>query len=493
VTEPCDLSALEARRLIGTKKLSPVELLESCIARIERIDGATNAITAIDVAAARAAAREAEDEVMRGAPLDALHGLPIGVKDLEATRGLLTTYGSPLFASNIPAEDQTSVARVRDAGGIILCKTNVPEFGAGGNSRNPVFGATGNPFDTTKTCAGSSGGSAVALATGMVPLATGSDYGGSLRTPAAYCGVVGFRSTPGLVPSVEKSAALLPWSVLGPMGRTVADAHLLLRAQMDGDKRDPFSSDDYMRVPDVLTGVDLGSVRVAISTDLGCAPVDEQIAAAFKRKTARFRGAFAEAQDRNPDLGPNIHEVFEILRGLSTLAAHHEKYKANPDSIGANTRHHIESGLKRTAAEIAWAHVEQAKLMKSYQALFEEVDVLIAPAASVSPFPHTDMYPKEMSGKPMPNYMRWLALSYGLTMAIPSVICIPCGVDHLGMPFGIQIAGPAGSDAVVLEVAHALEQHLQSDPETARPRPDLTKLANGGRPKAFTAAERRVS
>jgi amidase len=485
MTEPCELSAVAARRLIGAKKLSPVELLESCIKRIEQVDGAVNAITAIDVAAARKAAKRAEADVMTGGSLDILHGLPIAVKDLEATGGLRTTYGSLLYKDHVPEADQLSVANVRDAGGVILCKTNTPEFGAGGNSRNDVHGATGNPFDPTKTCGGSSGGSAVALATGMVPLATGSDYGGSLRTPSSFCGVVGFRPSPGLVPSVDKAAALTPWGVIGPMGRSVEDAHLLLLAQADYDKRDPYSGDDYARLPEALTGVDLASVRVALSTDLGCAPIDTAIRKVFADRVATFRGAFAEAQDRDPDLGPHIHDVFEILRGLTFLTSHHERLKNHRDKLGPNVLHHTEAGLKYSAADVAWAQVEQGKIMKRYMALFDEVDVLIAPAASVSPFPHSQWYPTEMSGKKLDNYMRWLAVSYGLTMALPVAACIPCGVDHLGMPFGIQVAGPNGSDAIVLEIAHALEQYLAANVATARPLPDLKKLSGKGRPKAM--------
>jgi Asp-tRNA(Asn)/Glu-tRNA(Gln) amidotransferase A subunit family amidase len=325
----------------------------------------------------------------------------------------------------------------------------------------------------------------VALATGMVPLATGSDYGGSLRTPSSYCGVVGFRPSPGLVPSADKAAALTPWGVLGPMGRSIADAHLLLQAQIDYDKRDPFSGDDYMRIPDALTGIDLSSVRVAVSTDLGCAPVDKRIAADFEKKVASFRHVFAEAQDRDPELGPGIHEVFEILRELAFATSHAEKLKTAPDKLGPNVRFHTEAAMKRSLPEVAWAQVEQGRIMKRYLSLFDEVDVLIAPAVASSPFPHTQWFPKTINGEEMPTYMRWLAICYGLTMALPVVACIPCGLDHAGMPFGIQVAGPNGSDAIVLEIAHALEQELARNPETARPSPDLAKLTTGKKPKAM--------
>ena len=250
MTEPCDLSAVEARRLIGERKLSPVELLESCIARIEKTNTAVNAIVAMDAGRGAQAARRRSSRPSVAAKMQACwRGCPIGVKDLQATAGLRTTFGSLLFKDNVPAEDEYNVANIRRAGGVILGKTNTPEFGAGANTTNRVYGPTGNPFDPAKTCAGSSGGSAVALALGQVALATGSDLGGSLRTPASFCGVAGFRPSPGVVPNVERPASLTPFSVSGPMGRTVADAHLLLRAQMGQDKRDPFSSSDNARIP----------------------------------------------------------------------------------------------------------------------------------------------------------------------------------------------------------------------------------------------------
>jgi len=476
MTKPCDLPAVEARQLIGRKALSPVELVESCIERISEVDGALNAITAIDEEGARKAAKEAEKAVMDGEALGLLHGLPVGIKDLQATKGLRTTWGSLIYKDNVPDHDDTVVANVRDEGGIILCKTNTPEFGAGANTTNRVFGATGNPFDPDKTCGGSSGGSGVAVATGMTPIATGSDHGGSLRTPATFCGVVGFRPSPGLVPRTTRPVALLPMPVLGPMARSVADAHLLLRAQLDLDKDDPFSSDDLMRIPDALEGIDLGSLKVAFSADLGCAPVDNDIRKVFETKTKTFRHMFAEAQDRDPGLG-EVHEAFEILRSIQFYAAHKERLENHRDLLGPNVINNTERALKYSLTDVAWAHKEQTALYTRFRRFFEDADVLICPAASVSPFPHAQLFVEEINGEKMPTYMRWLAMTYALTMALPSACCLPCGVDHLGMPFGIQVVGPIGSDALVLEVAYALEQALAANKETARPQPDLAALA----------------
>ena len=475
MTELCDVSAVELRRLIGRKKVSPLELLDSCLKRIRATDGAINAMVAMDEKASRKAARDAENAVMRGDDLGLLHGLPIGVKDLHDTAGLRTTRGSLIFKDHVPKEDSAMIARVRFEGGVILGKTNTPEFGAGANTRNRVYGATGNPFDPEKTSAGSSGGSAAALAVGQVPLATGSDYGGSLRTPAAFCGVAGFRPSPGLVP-YERPMSLAPFAVTGPMGRTIADLHLLLRAQVDGDKIDPFASSDSEHIPESLGNVDLGSIRAAFSTDLGCAPVDENIAGIFEERARTFRSVFAEAGNAHPDF-TNIHDVFEILRGLVMVTQHRERLEKHRDLLDANVIDNTERGLKYSLADVAWANVEQTRIYKRFLSFFNDHDVLICPAAAVSPFPHEQNSVDTINGEKMPTYMRWLALSYALTTALPAAAVIPCGVDHLGMPFGIQVVGPNGSDALVLEVAHALEQVLATNAETARPIPDLAKLA----------------
>jgi amidase len=259
------------------------------------------------------------------------------------------------------------------------------------------------------------------------------------------------------------------------MGRTIADLHLLLKAQIQVDKRDPFSSEDCMRLPEQLAPIDLATIRAAVSADLGCAPLDNDIRRTFRDRLTSFRHVFADVESRDPDLGP-VHEVFEILRGVYFVGAHGERLEKKRDLLGPNVIDNTERGLKYSAKDIAWAFVEQTKLYKRFLAFFEEVDVLICPAASVSPFPHAQRYVDTINGDSMPTYMRWLAITYALTTAIPAVAVIPCGLDHLGMPFGIQIVGPNGSDALVLEVAHALEQVLGDNPATARPIPNLSTL-----------------
>lgn len=468
MTEPCDLNAVTARRLISTKILSPLELLESCLSRIEATNPVMNALVAIDTDGSRAAARRAEKDVMAGRHLGLLHGLPMGIKDLNATAGLRTTMGSLLFEKMVPEEDDSVVANLRGAGAIILAKTNTPEFGAGANTWNRVYGATGNPFDSEKTCGGSSGGSGVALAAGMVSLANGSDYGGSLRTPAAFCGVAGFRPSPGVVAAFGRPASLLPFSVQGPMGRTIEDIYLLLRAQADADSRDPFAGTGRQGLYPKLSESDLSTLRVAVSTDLGCAPLDDGIRDVFAERVASFRHVFKDCDERVPDLGA-AHEVFEILRGVNFVAAHGGRVRDHRDLLSPNVIDNTERGMVYGLPDVAWALKEQGRIYQQFVEFFEDVDVLICPAAAVSPFPHSEPYPAMVGGETMPTYMRWLAITYALTTALPAACCLPCGLDHMGMPFGIQVVGPNGSDQRVLEVAASLEKVLANNPLTARP------------------------
>ncbi len=468
MTQACDLTAVQARRLIGRRELSPVELFDSCARRIAEHNPKLNAFVALDLDRARDAARQAESAVTEGTPLGLLHGLPVAVKDLEATAGLTTTYGSRLFQGHVPEQDELHVQRIRAAGGIVIGKTNTPEFGAGSNTTNLVYGATGNPFDSDKTCGGSSGGSAVALACGMTPLATGSDYGGSLRTPAAFCGVVGFRPSPGVVPSPARGALLTSLSVLGPMGRTVADARLLLQAQTGATRLDPFAVFEVPGLAGESSPADLASLRVGFSVDLGCAPMDRGIARDFEEKTTLFRGAFRSHELRDPPLGPLADEVFETLRGMNFIALHADKVDSHRALLGANVVDNFERGLKISARDVGRALTEQSLLFQRFARLFDEIDVLICPTAAVSPFPHSLAHPKAINGEPLATYMSWYSITYLLSLALPAVVSLPCGLDHQGMPFGIQVVGPMGSDARVLAVAAALEGELARHPQTRR-------------------------
>ena len=477
--EACDLTAVEARRLIGTKRLSPVELLESCIGRIEAVDPAVNALPARDFAGARAAARTAEGAVMQGETLGALHGLPLAVKDLEDAAGFVTSHGSPIWAGKVAPGDQRTVAAIRAAGALVLAKSNVPEFGAGANTRNAVYGATGNAFDPAKSAAGSSGGSAVALACGMVPIATGSDTGGSLRNPAAFNGVVGFRPTPGLV--AWEAAGFSPLSVLGPMGRTVGDAALLLSAMVSDDKRDPLAATVHgqvVRRPADFAQpgtVDLSALRVALTPDFGFAPTERIVAAAFAEKTALFRDAFGRAEETAPDC-TGADEAFEVLRSLGFLRKHAEAMRTRPHDLGPNIHANFEEGLRYSAQDVSRAMGQQADMYRRWQAFFDDFDVVLSPAITISPRGWTELYPAEIDGKPTRTYFHWLSLAYCSSLIGHPSLSLPVGRDANGMPFGLQIVGPRGGDALVLSVAAALEAHLAGNDQTARPVPDLAAL-----------------
>jgi len=481
MTEPCDLTAVEARALIGRKKLSSVELTESCIARIEAVDHAVNAMVARDFDRARAAAKQADAAVVRGDKLGALHGLPFGVKDLEDVGGLRTTYGSPIFRDHVPAADQGNVARIKEAGGIVLGKTNTPEFGAGANTRNAVYGVTGNPFDPSKSAAGSSGGSAVALATGMVPICTGSDTGGSLRNPASFNGIVGFRPTPGLVPNEKRGHGWNPLSVLGPMARSVPDLCLLLGAMIGDDNRDALATTIHgrqvRRAEDFYppASLDLSSLRVALTADFGFAPTEKIIASAFAEKTALFRHIFARAEDATPDCA-GTDESFEILRAVGFLASHAEKVKTQPQNVGPNVRANVEEGLRYSAQDVARALSLQTQVYQRWQNFFQHHDVILTPAITISPRKWTELFPAEIDGKATRTYFHWLALAYAVTLPGHPALSLPVGVDRNGMPFGLQIVGPRGGDALVLRVATELEKLLAGEARTARPVPDIAWL-----------------
>ena len=478
---PCDLPATEARRLIATKRLSATELLESCIARIEAVDHAVNAMVARDFDRARIAAKAADAAVARGDDLPPLHGLPVGIKDMEPTEGLVTTFGSPLFRNNIPAKDGRAIARIRGAGGIVIGKTNTPEFAACANTRNAVYGVTGNPFDPAKSCAGSSGGSAVALATGMAPLCQGSDTGGSLRNPAAFCGVVGFRPTPGLVPTERRPHGWSPLPVLGPMARTVPDTALLLSAMMSDDACDPLATTILGKTTrqsnDVypLLNTDLSHLRVALTPDFGFAPTERAIANVFAEKTATFRHIFARADDATPDCS-GTDEAFEVLRAVTFLAAHLEKTRKTPNLVGPNIHANIAEGLRYNAEDISRAFTLQTILYHRWQSFFDQYDIMLTPAITTSPRSWRELYPAEIDGKPTRTYFHWLAMAYAVTVVGHPAISLPVGRDHNGMPFGLQIVGPRGGDALVLRVAAELETLLARDPSTARPIPDLAAL-----------------
>jgi amidase len=470
------LSTVELRRRIGTKEISPVELLEASIARIEAINPAVNAIAATAYERGRNDAKAAEAAVLRGERLGRLHGLPTGIKDLHDTEGLLTTYGSPLYRGHVPDRDFAMVALVRKAGAIVVAKTNVPEFGAGANTRNAVWGATGNPFDPRLNAGGSSGGSGVALACDMLPVCTGSDTGGSLRMPAAINGVVGFRPSPGIVPMEARALGWTPISVLGPMGRSVPDTRLLFAAQIGMDDRDPLS---FPLDPDSVAAarpVDLGRLRVAWTEDFGQCPVSTEYRSIMRERVAAMRHMFSTCDEVAFDFG-EADRCFDVVRAQSFAARYKAAYDKNPASLGPNVRTNYEMAARMSLADTAWAHAEQTGIFRRFQSVFRDYDFVLSPAVPVTPFPWTQLYLETLEGTRLRNYYHWLALTYFITLVTNPAVSLPCGVDPQGMPFGLQVVGRFRGDRDLLDAAEAMEQAFAAIPGLARPRPDLAKLA----------------
>lgn len=469
-------TATELRQAIGAKDVSPVEVLAACMERIERINPYVNAVTATCFERAKEEATAAEARVLAGEPLGILEGLPIGIKDLEETQDVLTTFGSPLYRSHVPTKDNSLVRLVRQAGAIVVGKTNVPELGAGAITRNPVWGATGNPFNPELNAGGSSGGSAVTLATNMLPLCTGSDTGGSLRIPAAKCGVIGFRTSPGLVPLDRRALAWSPISVVGPMGRTIDDVALQLAATARFDAADPMSYGaeggvDLLR----LRGADLSQLRVAWTEDFGVCDVDTGIRGVFRAKIAAMKHLFKSCDEVKLELG-DADRCFDVIRAANYVARYSEHYNRDPDSLGLNVRANYEIGAQMTLAEHTAAHLAQTRMFRTFQQLYANYDIVLAPTTPVSPFPWTQLALREINGKALENYYRWLSLTYVVTLLTNPALSMPCGLDHRQMPFGMQVVGRFRKDHELLAIAKSLEWAWERNEQLKRPRPDIDKL-----------------
>lgn len=468
-------SAVELRALIRSKELSPVELMDACIARIEALNPHINAVTATDFERARATAKQAEAQVMQQADLPLLHGLPMGVKDLQETAGLLTTYGNVGLRGNVPKADNSYVAKLKQAGAIVTAKTNVPDMGAGANSRNPVWGATGNPFNPALNAGGSSGGSAAALAVDMFPICTGSDTGGSLRIPAALCGIVGLRPSPGAVANDTRALGWSAISVLGPMARSVDDTALMMAASLGADPMDPLSYDLSPGPFWPLPEVDVSQLRIGYTEDFDLCHVDPGIREVFRKRINVIKPLVKRCEPVSFEVA-HAHRTFDVLRAESFFAAFGDPVKNPPDTLGPNVRANLAIAEQISLGDRAMAHLAQTQLMRQFAKKFQDFDLIIAPNTPLSPFPWTELYAKEVDGHAMNNYYHWLELTYVVTLATNPALALPCGVDLNGMPFGLQLIGELRQDAKLLAMSHALEMALASNKATARPKPDQDRL-----------------
>jgi Asp-tRNA(Asn)/Glu-tRNA(Gln) amidotransferase A subunit family amidase len=479
-TSPTELTAAQAASMIATKALSPVELTDACIQQVEAIDPAVNALIARDFDVLRDAARTAEQAVMTGKALGPLHGLPFGVKDMIDVAGLPTTFGSEAFRDNLATSDDRIVTAMRAAGALPLGKTNNPEWSAGGNTRNKVYGATANPYDLTKTCAGSSGGSAVSLACRYAPLATGSDTGGSLRNPAAFCGVVGFRPSPGVVPGNTRAVGLVPMSTSGPMARTVQDAGLMLSVLARADRDDPYTTVIDGRTPWAglpfanPPAIDLKSLRFAVTEDYGFAPTEHLVRRQFQKAMGLLTDDLGPTEQATPDCA-DADRIFAVLRGVQFLGVHARLYDETPNLVGPNVADNVREGRSYSAEDVAQALFAQSAYHRRWQAFFDQYDYILSPAVTISPRPWRELFPDQIDGTPTQSYYHWLAMAYASTIPGHPSITIPCGLDENGMPFGLQIVGKRHDDLGVLSVAAQLESLIGAS-DLALPAPDFQSL-----------------
>jgi len=454
----CFTPATEQVRLYRARKVSPLEVMQAVLARIDAVNPLVNAYVTVAREAALGAARRATAALRRRATLPPLHGVPVSIKDLTATAGIRTTWGSKIFEHHVPSEDALTVRRLKAAGAIVVGKTNTPEFGAGGNTFNAVFGATRNPWNLALTCGGSSGGAAVALATGMGPLAQGSDLGGSLRTPAAYCGVVGFRTTPGLVPVYPRELAWDSLSVSGPMARTVADTALMLSVMAGPDDRAPLSYDvDTRAFAAAVRRPSVRGWRVAWAPDLGgLIPVDAEVAQVAAGASRVFRSLGARLTTASPSF-VELDDIVLGTRGLSMAALHADRLAEWRGEMQKGLVWNIEQGLRLTSYDIGRAEKLRSALWERVRRFMERYELLVLPTVAIKPFPVEQPYPTELDGKPLANYTQWFFLTYALSVTGLPVISVPAGFTGDGLPVGIQIVGRRRQEAMVLTAAAAFE------------------------------------
>ena len=451
--------ATELASLIRHKAVSPVEVLRSCLETIERLNPKINAICTLAAESAMAAAQRAEQAVMAGNATALLHGVPIGIKDLTPTAGIRTTFGSPLYANHVPSEDAAVVKRIKQAGAIVVGKTNTPEFGAGANTVNRVFGATRNPWDLALSVGGSSGGGAAALASGMLPLAEGTDFGGSLRVPAAFCGVVGLRPTAGLVPRYPTP---LPWdmgTVHGPMARNAGDVALLLEAMMgDDDGLTPISVTPPWKslAAAVAQSRDLKKLRIGYAPDIAGLGIDPEISTACRTAAMRLIDYGATVDEMEFSVADGL-EAYLVLRGATMVARFFDSLD-DLEKFGSNLKGNIETGSKLTISDIARAEHKRAELWHRWRTLFEGIDLLLTPTTPVSPFPVEQNYPDTIAGRKMTSYIDWIAPTFLVTLSSLPAASVPCGQTTAGLPIGLQIIGPRFAEPKILAAAKLIHE-----------------------------------
>lgn len=453
------MTAVQTVEMLKCGEVSPLELLDAAIARIEATNGAVNAIVTPCYERAREHALRImkQGRVQRAASY--LHGLPIAVKDNTDVEGVRCTYGSRIYAERIAPSSDIVVQRLEHNGAVVVGKTNLPEFAAGGNTFNEVFGATRNPWDTRMTASGSSGGAAAALACGQVWLATGNDFGGSIRTPASYCSVTGLRPSPGMVPRVQKQP-YSPLSVEGPMGRTVRDVALMFDAEAGFHPQDPLSQVGPHPSYAERAARPVRPRRVAFSVDLGIAPiVDPEVAAVCRAAAHKLADDGVAVDENHPDLrdaGPN----FLTLRGAVYVARMAQHLKDNRALLKPEVIENTEYGLGLTVPQVVAAEIAQGEVIRRVARFLEDYDALIAPAVLCPPFEVERRYIDEWDGVRFEGYMGWLILTYAVSLTACPVMAMPAGYTSTGLPIGLQLIGRPRGEADLFAIASYVEEVL---------------------------------
>jgi amidase len=456
----CGATALELTKHLRSRALSVREVMEAHLRQIERCNPHVNAIITLVADRALEAADEADSKWTPNADLGPLFGLPIAHKDLVETKGIRTTWGSPIHRDFIPKENALIVDRLQHAGAITIGKTNVPEFGAGSQTFNPVFGETRNPYDLSKTCGGSSGGAAVALACGMQPIADGSDMGGSLRNPASFCNVVGLRTSPGRVPKWPSGNAWSPLSVQGPMARTVGDTALMLSAIAGPDPRSPIAiSEPGMPFRGPLVR-DFSKVRLSWSRDFGGLPVEPSVSSVIESGKHIFKNLGCLVEDDEPDF-TGADEAFKVFRAASFAQSYGALLKTHRDLIKDTVIWNTEAGLDLTGADMGRAETLRTELYHRVRKFMEHHEFMIFPATQVAPFDVEQQFITEINGVKQDTYIDWMRSSYYISITGLPAISVPCGFTDTGLPVGIQIVGRHQDDFGVLQLAHAFEEATQ--------------------------------
>jgi amidase len=456
-SELCFTSAVELARRIRAREVSCLEVMDAHLAQIERVDPLVNAIVTLDAEGALAQAKQADERLARGDAAGLLFGLPTAVKDLVETRGLRTTYGSTLFRDHVPDEDALVVSRLRAAGAIVIGKTNTPEFGAGSQTFNRVFGATRNPWDTTRTCGGSSGGAAVAASCGMVPVADGSDLAASLRNPASFCNVVGFRPTPGRVPQWPGLDAWDSLATLGPIARSVGDVALHLAATSGPDARVANAWTEAGSTFAPPLEADWRGTRVAWSRTLGGLAVAPEVTSVLEAQRAVLIDLGCEVEEVEPDFS-GAAEAFQVLRAHRFARLHAGLLERHREELKPTVVWNIEAGLKLSAQDVARAETERSAIFARFAAFFARHRFLACPTVQVTPFPLDVEYPTEISGRKMATYIDWLGSCLYVSVIAHPAISVPAGFTPEGLPVGLQIVGGYCRDLDVLRFAHAFER-----------------------------------